>query len=237
MGLTRLSTLNAFKSRKPTPSISLTELLVLKQPWAKYSATNLLNNVLPDESGNGRNAVTVGVTLATSTGNGAAVNLTVCRGLTNSTIVFPDGSIPSQYTICCLCRYSNVATARRIVSGNVNDNYSFGHYLSERGTVFDGAYATSRTSVGTLTDWLGVCIVRGSSVPIPNNILLNGIPSGTALITSMVVGKMAVNTNRFGQNSEFELAHVLIWNQALTSVELNAVAGAFNTYLATGVLI
>ena len=30
-----------------------------------------------------------------------------------------------------------------------------------------------RTSKGVLTDWLGVCVVRGSSIPIPNNILFN----------------------------------------------------------------
>lgn len=238
MGLTRLSTVNTLKPRKNTPSASsFTGLLALKTPWAKYSAADLLNNVLPDSSGNGRHAATVRVNLVTSSGNGAAVPLTVCQGFTTSTILFPDGSIPAQYTICCLCRYMNAVTARRIVSGNVNDNFSFGQYRSERGTVYDGIYVTSRTSLGTQTDWLGTCIVRGSSIPVPNNILSNGVPSGTALITNTAAGKMAVNTNRYGEYSDFEVAHILIWDQALTSTELNAVAIAFNTYLATGVLV
>lgn len=237
MGLTRLSSIHSNKVGYKTP-ISFTSLITTKVPWARYNPANLSNNVWYDDSGNNRHATTSNVSLVQSTNNGlgSGVSVYVCQGIDSSTVVFPAGSIPQNYTICCLTRYTNTFTGR-VLSGNVNDNFTFGHYRASRGVVFDGLFPTSRNSIGNLTDWLNLCVVRGSSIPVPNNVLLNGIGSGTSLITNNAVGRMAINTNRFGENSHFEISHVIIWDVPLTSNELNAVSNAFTNYLNTGVLI
>lgn len=240
MGIFRLNSIKSKNGGYKKP-ISFTSLITTKVPWAKYNPVNLLNNVWYDDSGNNRHATTTNVSLVQSTNNGlgSGVSVSVCRGIDSSTMVFPAGSIPQNYTICCLSRYTNtVATfTGRVLSGNVNDNFTFGHYRASRGVVFDGLYPTSRNTIGNLTDWLNLCVVRGSSIPVPNNVLLNGVGSGTNLITNNVVGRLAINTNRFGENSHFEISHVIIWDVPLTNIELNAVSYAFTNYLNTGVLI
>lgn len=139
MAMSRISSIKNTK-KGLVPKTPFQQLIADKKPWGKYSGSSYLNNVLNDESGNNRHAICNGVSLITSpAGNGNTVPNVCVSGISSSTIVWPSGSIPSTYTICCLTRYNNNQSMGRLLNGHVNDNFNFGAYRGSSATWYDGA--------------------------------------------------------------------------------------------------
>jgi hypothetical protein len=93
----------------------------------------LQGNILPDESGNNRNADCTNVTLSNTTGfGGGTVPISICRGVStvkgSSTIVIP--------VIAFITRYSGAAT-NRILTGHLDQNYIIGHHSAKQGVLND----------------------------------------------------------------------------------------------------
>lgn len=230
-----MSTVKSIKTNKEPIYTTIAQLLSGKPPWAKYVGSDISDNLLLDKTVNSRHAIISGVTTRTSTANGASVPITVCFGTVNQNIIFPVGSIPSKYTICSLCR-APTSTQGRILCGYGNDNYNFGFYKGVKGTVYDGAKEGSTLVTVPLLDWLSVCAIRGTTVALPYNMRINDSPTGSNYITNTAVGRLGINSWFGGDATEFEMAHVIIWDIALSRQELALVSGAFKTYLATGIL-
>jgi hypothetical protein len=225
-------------SRCLTPFQSL---ITKKRPWGKYSPSSYNNNLWRDESLNNRHATCVGIVPKITVGNGASAVLGIncLSGTIASSIVFPFGSLPANYTICVVSRYSGSVNSQRILTDVGSTNVVLGHYgyfSPEKPVIYDNGFQLRGFNQGN-TDWLSLCVIRGTSVPIPYNVIVDNVAVGISQITNTSFGSLGVNTSTYGEKSDFEIAHVIIWDYALTSSELFLVSNAFNTYKTTGILM
>ena len=244
MGFSKLSSINKINKRGSSTTNntqSFTSLLASKVPWAKYKGSSYANGILLDEI-NGRNAICTDCVLSTTTGNGGGtVPISVCRGYARtivSTIIFPVGSIPANYTIAFITRYAGSAT-NRILTGHQAQNFILGHHASKMGMFYDGTQwitPTTTNATGALGNWVNMCVVSGGTA-IPNNVQVNGIGKGVNVVTSNSgINQLAINTSSYNEKSTFELAHVIIWDSVLSLNEMKTVTDAFGNYLITGIL-
>lgn len=224
-------------SKYPLPILltAFQQLMITKRPWGKYS-TQLSGNSLLDESGNGRHATTLNVSVINSSLGGSSC----LSGIKTSTIIYPVGSIPANYSICCLTRYSGL-DRRRILSGYAfNNNYVFSNYFQEVGTCFDqntGFSSRNAVSIAQQQQWHSFVCVRGNSVLFPNNIMLDGVGLGASQIGGFSVGQLAINDSQYNEYSQFEISQVIVFDVSLTQAEMLIVSNSFNNYKTTGILI
>ena len=220
----------------PTP---LQRLLDTKPAWARYSASSWVQatQTLTDETGNGRHGVGAGTMIrANASGNGASASIPYIQGVPSDVINFPIGSLAAAHTIFFIARYTGANNQQRILTSNT-DNIIFGHHGNKRGVVFSGgAWRTNQTSIQPTTDWVNMGLTNGTvSNPIPNNILLNGVGVGISTGGSSTGLQLGINTYHITEASDFQLAHLLIWNVVLTPAEMVVVSDSYTRFLGTGI--
>ena len=212
--------------------IALYNLYASKKPWGIYDANNWNSstNILPEARGNGRTVTTTGtVTKGSGSGNGAAGSIAYLTGNTASTFTWPAGSIPTNFTICSITRY-NGGTNGRILNGSTN--WLHGHWNGQRGVCHYDAWKTGSTNIGTQQNWLVCCGNNGGA--IPNNILIDGVASGTA---TGGTGNIPLYINAGGsvEPSDFQFSYLMIWDQVLTDAEALTVSTALQYYISSGI--
>jgi hypothetical protein len=232
-------------------TLSFTQLLASSPPWGRYSAANFSGTSLTDLTGNGRHGVITGsYTTGNESGNGASASIaymtmeltgtstTLGNGVTfnnGTTVVWPDGSIPTTYTICAITRY-DPTLGYRILGGTERTNdLIIGHYNSTRGVVYATKWITNSTTKGSAkTNWLPVCVKKTT---LPNNVLVDKVAVGIANNDGNVGG----SNKRLGINviepaGKCHFSHLIIWDIALSDTELVTVSNSFDTYLSTGTM-
>ena len=216
-------------------------------PWGAYIAghSNNTSTSLYDFTGNGRNATMSGVTLTSGSGNGASASIPFLTGTSSTTITWPAGSIPATFTICSITRYTS-APYSRIFDG-AGSNWLHGHWAplntnytnsGYAGVAFYGKWVTqnSSTNLSPTTNWAVVCGTNDSSIPTPNNLLVNGtgygtVNGGTGSATLTINNGVGAAGN---EKSNFAFQTVLLWNTGLTSTQMNTISTLLNNYLSTG---
>ena len=74
-------------------------------------------------------------------------------------------------------------------------------------------------------------------MPVPNNILLDGVPSGISNTnTNVGNGRLYVNAAGANTPSAFQFSQMVIFDQALTSPEMTTVTNTMRLYLLTGLM-
>lgn len=224
----------------PTQYQPLLAIIASKPPWGIYDAAkwNSSTNVLPEIRGNGRDATSSGtITLGKASGNGATSAISYLDGSTASRLFWPAGSIPTNFTLCTITRYSG-ATKGRIMHANAG-NWLHGHWGTARGVCYYEGWRTNTSNVGTQTDWLVAC--GKNSATTPGNILMDGTAVGT---TGGGSGggsyTLAINPTSAqfsGETSDWQMSYVLIWDQNLTDAEMVSVSSALQYYLTSGITI
>jgi hypothetical protein len=154
-----------------SPNYSIYSIFSRTPPIGMYFAEdyNTVTNTLPNSIINSLgNATTTGtINKVTGVGNGAIVNITYITGGTASTLIFPEGSIPNNFTILGLTRY-NGPINQRILAGTTN--FVHGHYAGKKGQAYYGNFKTNTSiSTGPIDNWL--CFIGKNSGETPNNIL------------------------------------------------------------------
>jgi hypothetical protein len=205
-----------------------------KSPWGIYDAALWTGTTLPEARGNGRTVTSTGtITSSSASGNGATVSIPYIYGDTTTTMSWPSGSIPTNFTICSISRYTG-GTNKRILVGK-NSNWLHGHWSNNRGVAFYQGWKTNQTSYGNLTDWLVMCGNNGSTIKYSN--LEDSNPVG---IASGGQGNDIFGINNCsqtsGEQSTWQLSYVMIWDQVLTDAEMLIVSKALQNYLSTGVI-
>jgi hypothetical protein len=201
-----------------------------KPPWGIYAAELYNNNVLYEARGNGRNATCSGVILTNGSGNGASVSIPYLYGSTTSKIDWPNGSIPTNFTVCSITRY-NGSNRKRILNGK-NINWLHGHYEGTRGVAFYNNWINI-TSKGTIDNWVVACGKNSGS--IPNNFMVDGI--GVATSTGGLGNDTLSINSRALEYSDWAFSHVLIWDQALTDDEMLLISNYLLDHLLSGISI
>jgi hypothetical protein len=245
MALSLLSSTGSYSKRRggsgivPLTSymIAFQNLIISKPPWAMYSAESFADDVLVElRNTSGRNASTTGtITKSSDSGNGATASIPFISGSTTSSITFPAGSIPTNFTICSITRYTDAdGASERILATpdhSVN-NWLHGHHQNKRGVVFYNDQLAPFTNNGTTTDWVVVCGKSGGTAP--GNIVIDNVASGNANGGGTSDNQMAINVWTL-ERSDYALSQLFIWDQALTDAELLVVSNALTQHLVDGV--
>jgi hypothetical protein len=189
-----------------------------KVPWGFYLADEWSSGTLSDISGNGNDAITTGnITKTKGSGNGAMGAITYISGNTQTKVNWPEGSIPSNFTILSLTRYTGGSRRRILSSERTFGNWLQGHWENRRGVAHYEYFVTPTISIGNSHDWL--CCIGKNSGSAPNNILVDGIGRGIAN-GGGGNSKLCINDNFWGENSDWALNCVIIWNEQLTEQEM-----------------
>lgn len=223
----------------PTP---FDTLLTSKAPWGRYSAASCSGTTMTDLTGNGRHATITGsYTTGTQSGNRASASIPYINGTTSTQILWPVGSIPNNFTICSITRYTNTNYQNRILT-SYTDNSLYGHWATRRGAIYTNANwisnaPTENSSINSrlMTDWLSTCVKTNGTIPY--NILFDGSASGIITTPSYSSPNRLSINNIFSYTneiSEWGFSHLIIWDQALTDAEMVLVSNTFETYLSTG---
>lgn len=132
-------------------------------PYSEFLAQNYdsASNVWRDSSGNGLDAeAMVGdFSVVTEAGHGSTRNVTSVEGTTTSSIKFGQGSIPPEFSICALTRYSHEASQKRILTA-VGTNWLLGHWGKNAGVAYFGGWKTWVSQSPTRfasTNWFVTC--------------------------------------------------------------------------------
>lgn len=234
-----------------------------KKPWAHYTATkwDATTRTLLDQSGNNRNTLpnTLAITKvdpSTAT-DGASNPLTYIKGDITTELFFPENSIPVQFTICSVTRYSNPSTNQnRILTAAGGKDWLHGHNSQKRGVAYYGSrdikdpqtgnvvtpktFNTAVENVGTKTNWLVMCSKNGGV--IPKNVLVDGLSSGYSTrsdadpnewggITPNRATQLCINCRAL-EKSDWELSQLMIWDTHLDDTEMNTVSQELLSYVA-----
>ena len=217
---------------------SITNLFKNKLPWGMYFAENVNGIYLKDVSGNNRDATLSGnIYRDYKNGNGASSKIRYIYGGTSSSITWPSGSIPINYTILSLTRYTGrnkgrILTGNNADNRNPNDNWLQGHWGGKRGLCYYRGWKTDwNNNIGNNEDWL--CCIGKNGGNTPYNILLDGVPSGLYMGGS---GDLSLSINRtlWGENSDWALSCVIIWDRHLEDGEMRLLNAFINLYKNTG---
>jgi hypothetical protein len=205
-----------------TDDTRFSDILHNKPPWGIYTAEkwNSSTNKLIEYRNNGKDATTSGVTRGTSvSGNGATGSITYLQGTTSSTIIWPTGSIPTNFTVCSIARYTG-ANQRRIFDGS-GINWLHGSYYGNYNVAYYAKWISESIAPPTPTNWAVVC-GKNDSI-FPNNFIVNGVPKGTSNGGSGLSSAMlTINAGdyRHNESSDFQFSHLIIWDQVLTDTEM-----------------
>ena len=214
------------------------------KPWGAYFAGNISeDNKLSDLfNRSNRNAVITGPIIKASAGGfGATNNINYISGNTSTVIEWGPNSIPYNSTICSITRYTGNTNNKRILTARnatPQNDWIHGHQSGKRGIVFHNSeYITDNTLqiAGGVNDWVVTCATSGGA--IPNNVYVNGVPSGTKTggigALQLAINKID-NTNIISESSDFALSYVIIWDSILSNDVLKIVSDNLMNYLASG---
>ena len=230
-------------------STDISNLFSTKRPWGMYFAEDYNNVYLIDKKTQNnttehRHATISGnINKAKGSGYGAAGNISYIAGGTGSSIIWPSGSIPANFTILSLTRYtgkSNATRARILSSDKKGGNFLHGHwgknysdgYRGRACTHYDGWKSYwGAPNVGNQEDWL--CTIGKNQNIKPENILFDGVPSG---MYEGGVGNytLSINSNPWNENSDWALSCVIIWDQHLTNDEMQLLNRLIDWYKVSG---
>lgn len=211
------------------------------KPWGAYFAEDWSGTILRDSSGNGRHATTAGTIYSSNlSGNGAFAPISYISGSTTSSITFPSGSIPSTFTILDLTRWTNssdTSKQQRIINGS-STNWMQGHIASKIGDAYYTTWIADNTGyasvVTNVTDWVCTIGTNRTTGTVGGNVIANGVKRGTALGGGTSTALTINNGFITGQNSDWAMSCILIWDTALTDAQMIELNQLVNNYKETG---
>lgn len=225
------------KAKAATAIDDFHSLIKKKAPWGIYDAAgwSAADGKLPEGAKNGKDVVSEGtIKYGSGAGNGAKGNVSFISGGTTSRLNWPEGSIPTRFTICSIARYVGGANERILQAADTTGNWLHGHWRNRVGKAYYDGWKTDDGPANGHTDWAVVCGSNG--LPTPINILYDGAPVGT-VSGGTSPGQLAVNPLTYVPPEEFSdwaLSIVAIWDQHLSAEEMQTASDALMEYLATG---
>ena len=214
-------------------------LTKLRVPWAVYDASIVCQNsdsvIIDQVKGGGcRNATISGPsTLEKDT-------IYYIKGTQNTCIEFPEGSMPTTYTICAITKYNNPNANKLEVLKTVysNPKIVIGHANNTRGIVTKNDNictidASSDFKSKNPTEWVVTCI-KSNGTNVRKTIIINNEKRGNILLENLTFKeKLIINSNNNNKNncSDFGFSYMIIWDQLLSDNELVMVSRSLNNYL------
>ena len=188
------------------------------------------SGVWQDESGNLRDSVmTIGsITKTSQAGNGAKASIWYLEGGPSDSIVLPPNSLPSQFTICSVTRYSSATGARGRIISATSSNFLHGHYNGNAGVSAYNLWVTrsSPSTVANSMDWVVMC---GQNAPSNSIHMSNGV-----VVTAQNGGQgdlqLRIN-NPSSEPSYWQVHSIAIWARHLALFEIQSVSDKYLAHL------
>ena len=210
-----------------------------RPPWGIYNAKYANNGFLPDLLNREcRKATISGKFDIKNDKIGENKNLSYLQGTTNTVINFPLGSLPQNYTVCVMTKYSNPNNNRRRIL-TASYNWLLGHWEYRSNGVMHNHnwkyYDYDNNGGNSSTDWVISC-AKSTSTKTSYSIIINDVnkafayaggndnPSSTYLTINGVWNEL----------SDFCFGYLFIWDVILSDSELLTVSQALTNYLKTG---
>jgi len=226
-------------------SVGLTQninlLTKLRIPWGIYDANSVYqnnsSNIVELLMGGCRNAKIIGKSSIEKD------NIYYIKGGVNTSIEFPDDSLPTTYTICAITKYENPnANKLEVLKTLNNPKIVIGHSQNTRGIVTknDGRGDINYTNQPSddfrskgINEWVITCI-KSTGKDVKKTIIINNEKRGSIQLGNLgQSNKLGINSNGFDKRncSEFGFAYMIIWDQILSDNELVMVSNIFNIYV------
>ena len=196
---------------------------------------------LPDLSGNKRHAAVRGnARVLREAGHGAEQEVAALDGATDVSVVWPEYSVPSTFTICSVSRWTSTVRSKqaRVLSGYKGGgtvNWLHGHYIKASGygagsALYGNGWKTRPNAlVADDNDWVVLCGTNDASVRVPGNAVLDGEEVGG---WQGGQGGASLHINDFStQKSDFALHSVLVWEAGLSTSDMRSVTAALRRQL------
>lgn len=226
----------------------MVDLINRKKPWGIYDAKDwdINSNVLKDTSGRNNHATTEGVDISgNKSGNGAMVDIPFIQGSTTSKVIWPIGSIPTNFTICSITRYTGNKNNKCILtSTSYGGNWTHGHWNNKKGIANYNRWKTNRNSsntVGQNTDWLIMCGKNGNN---DENIKYES-KEGNIIADNKRIGidyggdgggQLCIN-HIPGEESDWALSYVIIWDKLIEEEEMRVFCELLKAKIKIGKII
>lgn len=230
----------------------LNNLFKFNTPWAIYDGKNYnsIRGVIPELLNREcKNAIVTGRQPNIIEEEG----ISYLSGTTTTYVEFPQHSLPEFYTICAITKYTNkdpnmVYNRGRILTSEQHPpNWLIGHHGGVTGVMHNmGVWRTNHEIPlsNNPNEWVVSCVKShaSSSTNTANSILFNGIKraypntTGGAAININHHGdkRIVINKCVWGQQSDFGLSYIIIWNNVLSDNQLKLVSDSLMEYLSTG---
>ena len=163
------------------------------------------------------------------------------QGSSRTNIKFPPGTIPDDYTICCVTKYQNTSgnNSGRILTAD-NFNFLIGHWGSREGTIYNerksGGWIKYHDNIvnnnPNSRKWVVTCLKsRGNNNIIINNVKIPG-EGGPGLNSAC----MAINGfGRYsGEVSDFGIKYIFIWKKSLRDDIFQLISDGLNGMISSG---
>jgi hypothetical protein len=168
-------------------------------------------------------------------------------GSKNSSVIFPQNSLSSKFTICTITKYlsDDVNSNNMIIQSTTNnaDNLFYhGHFNNRKGVIMYDNYELSKgfPTNNPINSWVVTCAKNTNSLVNPtNNVLIDDNYEGLSLEDnySNKSNTLSINYNNSNNNSfnsDWGLSYILIWNDWLSDADLKKVSTALNNYVKNG---
>ena len=213
-----------------------------RTPWGIYNAKNISGNILNDIFNRGCKKATIQGTehsIETEKTSLNNANFTYLKGTVDTTITFPIGSLPENYTICVMSKYTNKSTNKRnrILTSEEPRNWLLGHWMDRpTASMFNDDWIiphNPKTGSDNI-DWRISCAKSNANDPTYSVIIDNiNKSTRTAKINSDSQARLKIN-GWSTEKSDFGLAYLIIWDYVLTDSELLLVSQTLTNYAKTG---
>jgi hypothetical protein len=184
--------------------------------------------------------LSTGVTAGVTSGHGAANPVFFVGGTTTTKMQWGPLSVPAEFTMCSVTRYSGEDNFRILTCYNNPQGHSnvlHGHHANTSGpTLYGNGQDNSNlypNSISPHTDWVVVC-GRNTKNPDSINVLVNemvravGVPKGG-------LGSCAMGINyHFTQVSDWQLSKLYIWDHHLSDSDFAAVSSSLYAQISRG---
>ena len=222
-------------------------LLRNNNPWGMYSAKTVVGSTLNDMFNRGcKNATITGGSFSVMTSNiSISSNITYLQGTKNNVIYFPYGSLPTNYTVCAMTKYSSTDNSKRgrILTTEESRNWLLGHWADrDNGIMYnDGWKYYNDVNSGNygnnarLTNWRISC-AKSSARNKSYSLIFDDVNKADDYCgnnNSAATSRLTIN-GWSNEKSDFHFAYLIIWDKVLSDSELLIVSQALTNYSRTG---
>jgi hypothetical protein len=214
-------------------------LTINRPPWGMYSAKNVFgNNIYDIFNRECRKGIITGQ-YDNNTIDAKSPNIRYLSAKKNTVITFPVGSLPENYTICTMTKYTSTNINRqRILTGKFPRNWLLGHWGNySNGIMYNDAWKSVDNSNNNSAsiDWLISC-AKSYATNKSYSVIFNDVNRAMddAGGNNDKSAQLSINGWSDDEASDFGFAYLIIWDTVLSDNELLIVSQALSNYAKTG---